>query len=47
MFRIATEDTMTPNVRFFLALPFLALAVLLSIPSTLCMYTAAFIEGQD
>lgn len=38
---------MNPTWRFVLALPFLTLAVLLSIPSCLCMYAAARIEGQN
>lgn len=37
---------MLPAVRFFLATPFLAAAILLSIPSTLCMYAARLIEDD-
>lgn len=40
------EDDVPPAVRFFLAMPFLVSAVLLSIPSTLCMYAARLIEGD-
>lgn len=40
------EIAMGSTVKFVLALPFLTIAVLLSIPCCLCMYTAAFIQGE-
>ncbi|MGF7154972.1 hypothetical protein GGR40_002757 [Novosphingobium gossypii] len=37
---------MTSTLRFALALPFLAAAVVFSVPSALCMYAAGLIEGE-
>lgn len=38
---------MAPPIRFVLAVPFLTVALLLSIPSYLCMYIAGVIEGEN
>lgn len=43
---INVEDAMTSTLRFALALPFLTVAVLFSVPSALCMYAAGLIEGK-
>ncbi len=37
---------MSPTMRYILALPFLALAILFSIPSYLCMQAAGLIERE-